>query len=42
MINLHLLKSKELFNIEAVTIEPFKHTKNENIIDNEKIELYGI
>lgn len=33
----YLLKCEELFNIEAITIEPFKHTENESIIDNQEI-----
>lgn len=33
----YLLKNEYLFNIEAITIEPFKHTENESIIDNQEI-----
>lgn len=33
----YLLKNEYLFNIEAITIESFKHTENESIIDNQEI-----
>lgn len=38
----YLLKNENLFNIEAITIEPFKHTENESIIDNQEISYNEI
>lgn len=38
----YLLKNEDLFNIEAITIEPFKHTENESIIDNQEISYNEI
>lgn len=38
----YLLKCEELFNIEAITIEPFKHTESESIIDNQKLSYNEI
>ena len=33
----YLLKNEDIFNIEAITIESFKHTEKESIIDNQEI-----
>lgn len=38
----YLLKNENLFNIEAITIEPFKHTEKESIIDNQEISFNEI
>lgn len=38
----YLIKYEELFNIEAITIEPFRHNESENILDNEKISYNEI
>lgn len=38
----YLLKNENLFNIEAITIEPFKHTKSESVIDNQKLSYNEI
>ena len=31
-----------MFNIEAITIEPFKHTENESVIDNQELSYTEI
>ncbi len=33
----YLLKSEDLFNVEAITIEPSKHTESESVIDNQEL-----
>ena len=38
----YLLKSEEYFNIEAITIAPFKHNEEETIIDNQDISYNEI
>lgn len=38
----YLLKNEDLFNIEAITIEPFKHIENESIMDNQEISYNEI
>lgn len=38
----YLLKNENLFNIEAITIEPFKHTESESVIDNQKLSYNEI
>ena len=38
----YLLKNDDLFNIEAITIEPFKHTESESLIDNQKLSYNEI
>ena len=38
----YLLKNDDLFNIEAITIEPFKHTESESIIDNQELSYNEI
>ncbi len=38
----YLLKNDVLFNIEGITIEPFKHTENESIIDNQELSYNEI
>lgn len=38
----YLLKSKENFNIEAITIAPFKHNEEESIMDNQDISYNEI
>ena len=38
----YLLKCEELFNIEAITIAPFKHTENELLISNQEISYNEI
>lgn len=38
----YLLKNDDLFNIEAITIELFKHTENESVIDNQELSYNEI
>jgi len=38
----YLLKNQELFDFDAITIEPFKHYEDENIIENEIISYNEI
>lgn len=38
----YLLKNENLFNIEAITIEPFKHTESESVIDNQELSYNEI
>lgn len=38
----YLLKNENLFNIKAITIEPFKHTESESVIDNQKLSYNEI
>lgn len=38
----YLLKNENLFNIKAITIEPFKHIENESIIDNQEVSYNEI
>lgn len=38
----YLLKSEENFNIEAITIAPFKHNEEDSIIDNQDISYNEI
>ena len=38
----YLLKNDNLFNIEAITIEQFKHTENESVIDNQELSYNEI
>lgn len=38
----YLLKNENLFNIEAITIEPFKHTESESVIDNQEFSYNEI
>ena len=38
----YLLKNENLFNIKAITIEPFKHIENESIIDNQDVSYNEI
>ena len=38
----YLLKNENLFNIEAITIEPFKHTEKESLIDNQEVSFNEI
>lgn len=38
----YLLKCGDIFNLEAITIEPFRHNESENILDNEKISYNEI
>ena len=38
----YLLKNDNLFNIEAITIEQFKHTENEAVIDNQELSYNEI
>jgi len=38
----YLLKNENLFYIEAITIEPFKHTEKESIIDNQEVSFNEI
>lgn len=33
----YLLKNDEMFNIEAITIAPFRHNEKESIIDNQEL-----
>lgn len=38
----YLLKSEESFNVETITIAPFKHNEEESIIDNQNISYNEI
>ena len=38
----YLLKNDEMFNIEAITIAPFRHNEKESIIDNQELSYNEI
>ena len=38
----YLLKNEDLFNIEAITIEQFRHSENESVLDNQELSYNEI